>query len=116
MFSLVTLTSLALKSTGILTFAPILSPSMEPAMHRGDLVVTTTLDTTPHVGDVYVYQDPNGAQIIHRLRSINTDGTLVFKGDNNNIPDKPIPPTNITAKHVATVPHLGKLILTITGQ
>lgn len=68
----------------------VMSGSMEPAIHTGDVVVDrriAPLDARP--GDVITFSDPSGRRrlITHRVRSIHARGSLVevvTKGDANN--------------------------------
>ena len=64
----------------------VVSESMEPVMHRGDLLLIVGTEDY-NVGDVAIYQKPNmKITIIHRIIQKRDDG-FVFKGDNNNAPD-----------------------------
>lgn len=49
----------------------------------GDLIFVT-YDPNPKVGDIIIFQKPGSSEsIIHRVVSINEDGTYQTKGDNN---------------------------------
>jgi signal peptidase len=68
----------------------VMSGSMEPEIHTGDVVIDkkiAPLDARP--GDVITFSDPSGRRrlITHRVRSIHARGSLVevvTKGDANN--------------------------------
>jgi signal peptidase len=68
----------------------VMSGSMEPAIHTGDLVVSEKISPAEaQVGDVVTFPDPTGADrlITHRLRSMQVRGgaaRAVTKGDANN--------------------------------
>lgn len=71
----------------------VLSGSMEPGVHRGDLLVLTNYDKTQKLvsGDIVVYKLPGrNIPIVHRIIKIHEDADLnvdvLSKGD-NNIPD-----------------------------
>lgn len=100
-----------------LGFAPVLSPSMEPTFHPGDLVITKPEAATDiKIGQVVALPVPNepGQRYVHRIISVSTkDGRPLVrtKGDANPAPetfslrvDSPTVPVV-----VATVPQLGRL-------
>lgn len=71
----------------------VLSGSMEPGVHRGDLLVLTNYDKSEKLvsGDIVVYKIPGrDIPIVHRIIKIHEDHDLgidvLSKGD-NNIPD-----------------------------
>eukprot|EP00834_Sanchytrium_tribonematis_P007601 NODE_713_length_4517_cov_0.967180.p4 type:complete len:161 gc:universal NODE_713_length_4517_cov_0.967180:645-1127(+) len=94
------------KGLGVLanTHSPIvvvLTGSMEPAIHRGDILFITNHTNTPRIGDVVVYtgymqQDEKLAiPIIHRALQIfykqengKNETYIVTKGDNNPVDDR----------------------------
>jgi signal peptidase len=68
----------------------VLSGSMEPALHTGDITVVRTiapLETRP--GDIVTFRDPENADrlITHRVREMHMEGDAVVfrtRGDVNN--------------------------------
>lgn len=68
----------------------VMSGSMEPAIHTGDVVIDTRIPPlAARPGDVITFSDPSGRRrlITHRVRSIRARGDLVevvTKGDANN--------------------------------
>jgi signal peptidase len=68
----------------------VMSGSMEPAIHTGDVVVDRRIDPMDvQVGDVVTYRDPDHENrlITHRVRGVRTVGGKVYfvtKGDANN--------------------------------
>lgn len=68
----------------------VLSESMAPHIHRGDLLFIQGVPTENiGVGDIIVYEKPNiPYPIIHRVIYIYPDGAFQTKGDNNQVPDQ----------------------------
>lgn len=72
----------------------VLSGSMEPAFHRGDLLVLTHDTEDPiRVGDIVVFKiEGREIPIVHRVLKIHEkeDGDIKFltKGDNNSVDDR----------------------------
>ena len=72
----------------------VLTGSMEPAFHRGDLLLLTNYKDEPiRAGDIIVFKiEGREIPIVHRVIRIHekSNGTLKFltKGDNNNIDDR----------------------------
>lgn len=66
----------------------VVSDSMLPALHVGDLMIVQRLDSYG-VGDIVVYDldrawdECRQGPIIHRIIAVNTDGTYETKGDHN---------------------------------
>ncbi len=81
----------------------VLTESMEPEIHDGDLIVCKMADVKSITeGDVISYYDPdgNGKSIVtHRVIGVTeNNGSLLFEtqGDNNNIKDRyPVPEENV---------------------
>jgi signal peptidase len=88
----------------------VLSGSMEPTLSVHDLVL---IRETPAVkaGDVVVYQSENEL-IIHRVISVGED-TLITQGDANSSADEPISHGAVKGVLVASVPHVGILVLAL---
>jgi signal peptidase len=59
----------------------VISGSMEPSIHEGDIVIVKQLDNY-EIGDVIVYIRDDGLSITHRIIDIGIDG-YVTKGDAN---------------------------------
>mmetsp|Transcript_66123 Transcript_66123/g.166760 ORF Transcript_66123/g.166760 Transcript_66123/m.166760 type:complete len:183 (+) Transcript_66123:183-731(+) len=72
----------------------VLSGSMEPGFHRGDILFLTLYHEDPFVpGDVVVFQiEGRDIPIVHRTMNVHEkpDGTvsLLTKGDNNQVDDR----------------------------
>jgi signal peptidase len=72
----------------------VLSGSMEPAFHRGDLLFLTNYPEEPvRVGEIVVFKvDGRDIPIVHRVLKLHEkeNGTVKFltKGDNNSVDDR----------------------------
>eukprot|EP01106_Pelomyxa_sp_JSP_P018046 TRINITY_DN78_c0_g1_i1.p1 TRINITY_DN78_c0_g1~~TRINITY_DN78_c0_g1_i1.p1 ORF type:complete len:199 (-),score=49.69 TRINITY_DN78_c0_g1_i1:158-697(-) len=71
----------------------VLSGSMEPAFHRGDLLFLYNSEAPFNVGEVVVYKvDGRDIPIVHRISRVHQskDGMekLLTKGDNNPVDDR----------------------------
>ncbi|KAK6644444.1 Signal peptidase complex catalytic subunit S11C [Polyplax serrata] len=72
----------------------VLSGSMEPAFHRGDILFLTNYEEEPiRVGDIVVFKvEGRDIPIVHRVIKLHEkeNGTVKFltKGDNNNVDDR----------------------------
>lgn len=70
---------------GSSSFVIVDGNSMEPYLHKGDLVFVRTAESYA-VGDVVTYRHPEIGPVIHRI--IQRDGNqYVFQGDNNDFVD-----------------------------
>lgn len=102
-----------------LGFAPVLSPSMEPTFHPGDLIVTRPEPATSvRVGQVVALPVPSepSQRYVHRVISVTIkDGKPLVrtKGDANPAPEPfTLRVDSPTVPHVvATVPYVGRLSL-----
>jgi signal peptidase len=102
----------------------ILTPSMEPTLPPGTLIVVRPVDTDDlQVGDVATYQIRSGepAVITHRITAIASasDGTrsFTFTGDNNAEPDsKAVTPAQIQGRVWYSVPLVGWANQAVNGQ
>uniref|UniRef100_A0A0B6XYQ6 Signal peptidase complex catalytic subunit SEC11 n=1 Tax=Arion vulgaris TaxID=1028688 RepID=A0A0B6XYQ6_9EUPU len=72
----------------------VLSGSMEPAFHRGDLLLLTNYKDEPiRVGEIVVFKiEGRDIPIVHRVLKVHEkeDGSVKFltKGDNNSVDDR----------------------------
>lgn len=92
----------------------VMSGSMEPAIHTGDVEVTKPLaPLSVQVGDVVAFRDPSGRDrlISHRVREIHPRGSavsFVTKGDANNTVEKwSVPAGGHLGLVVQRLPRLG---------
>ncbi|RNC46544.1 signal peptidase type I, partial [Trypanosoma cruzi] len=100
----------------------VLSGSMEPAYHRGDLLLLHKISKV-NIGDVIVFSLPGRTvPIVHRVHGVHEDGgTLLFltKGDNNELDDRTLYPEgyhwvrdeDATGKVFAIIPNAGFLTI-----
>ncbi|MBV9832441.1 MAG: signal peptidase I [Marmoricola sp.] len=90
----------------------ILSGSMEPRIHVGDVVVTRTVPAaTLRPGQVITVQDPDhpGRTRTHRVQRLAADGTIVTKGDANPQADSShVAPGKVLGLGVLRVPFVGR--------
>ncbi len=64
----------------------VVSESMEPVLHRGDMLFILPAEK-PAVDDIVIYQRPGTSKtIIHRIIEVR-EGGYIIKGDNNGCPD-----------------------------
>lgn len=87
----------------------VISGSMEPTIHVGDLVIINTNETNYGSNDIVTFYDVNGAFVTHRILSIK-DGKMITQGDNNNAPDESISTDNIVGKYVFQIPLAGRIL------
>jgi len=71
----------------------VLSGSMEPAFHRGDLLFLTNTEDRIEVGEIVVFKvEGRDIPIVHRVLKLHekSNGTVKFltKGDNNSVDDR----------------------------
>ncbi len=96
----------------------VLSGSMEPAIHVGDIAVVQPAKAVElKVGDVVTYRTPQQPDVVvtHRLIAASTDdqGRLSFqtKGDANNVPDQvAVDQGAVLGKVAYAIPKAGYLV------
>lgn len=88
--------------------ASITSGSMQPTLLTGDVVIATSASTVER-GEIAVFVDPRSGDVVsHRVVSVNTDGSIVTKGDVNAANDPvPVPAANIRGQVRWIVPLVG---------
>ncbi|ORX44561.1 signal peptidase I [Anaeromyces robustus] len=97
-FMIVTSAFMSWKALSVITnsespIVVVLSESMEPAFHRGDLLFLTLPKQEPFVvGDIVVYKiKGQDIPIVHRVLKIhkeNGEDFILTKGDNNSVDDR----------------------------
>lgn len=92
----------------------VVSGSMEPTIHVGELIVIDTNEKNYKEKDIVTFYDINGAFVTHRIESINQN-QIITKGDNNDSKDDPINRDKIVGKYIFKIPYLGE-ILSCIGQ
>jgi signal peptidase len=93
------------------------SGSMSPAIATGDLVVVQTVDPADiGPGDVVTYVTTTHSDpVTHRVVGVEASPTgerlFVTQGDANDIPDDPVPASNVLGRVTLVLPYLGHLLL-----
>lgn len=90
----------------------VISGSMEPTIHVGDLIIINKNEETYNENDIVTFYDQEGSFVTHRIISINKE-EMITKGDNNNSEDKPLPTANIVGKYVTRIPLVGRVLSSI---
>ena len=100
----------------------VMSGSMEPAIHTGDVVVDDTISPrAAKPGDVVTFPAPDGSRrlITHRLRSARIQGGrlhAVSKGDANNTVERwQVPADGHIGRVVYRVPKVGYALASVTS-
>lgn len=103
--------------TGVVKARVVLTGSMAPAIHTGDVIITTPIKyKLPKVGDVVAYQAKrfNGSAVgvfSHRVIGGNLETGLIVKGDSNKLPDSQRPRANdILGVVLLVIPYIGNLL------
>ena len=93
-----------------LSAAVVAGDSMEPGIHRGDLVLTRQT-AEYREGEVVAYQHPDLGLLLHRIVGRRDDGRLILQGDNNPRPDSYEPlPSEVTGRLFVAVPAAGDYV------
>lgn len=85
----------------------VISGSMKPTLEIEDLILVKE-ENNYQEGDIVTYKIKNN-YITHRLIKKNNDGTVITKGDNNNVSDDPISSTAIQGKVIKKLDGLNNL-------
>ena len=98
----------------------VMSGSMEPVIHTGDVVVNQTISPrTAKPGDIVTFPAPDGSGrlITHRLRSVRLKGDRISaetKGDANNTVERwNVPASGRIGRVVYRVPKLGYALASV---
>jgi len=133
-FMIVTSAFMSWKALSLITnsespIVVVLSESMEPAFHRGDLLFLTLPKKEPFVvGDIVVYKiKGQDIPIVHRILKIHKDNEsgedyILTKGDNNNIDDRAlynkdqlwIKKSDIIGKVKGFLPYIGYITIVMS--
>jgi signal peptidase len=97
-------------------FSPILTGSMEPSAHPGDLYLTRLVSaSTLEVGDIIAINNQiTGTYYSHRiaeLRDMNGAIRIITKGDANESPDRDpfmVSPVSEVSKSITIIPYIGR--------
>lgn len=95
----------------------VMTGSMAPAIHTGDIILTTPIShRTPKKGDVIAYQAKrfNGEKVAvfsHRIMGGDIKNGFIVKGDSNKSPDSQKPKAqDILGVVVLVIPYVGNLL------
>jgi signal peptidase len=94
----------------------VLTPSMTPAVHAGDLVlVHRVTPASLRPGNILTYTNPNhpGQTITHRLvrvEQVNGVQSIVTKGDANQVADPPVPIGRVVGRVAVVAPGVGHIV------
>lgn len=102
---------------GMIKARIVLTGSMAPAIHTGDVIITTPVShKAPKVGDVIAYQAKrfNGDSVAvfsHRIISGDITSGFIVKGDSNKSPDTQRPTRgDILGVVIFVIPYIGNLL------
>jgi len=102
---------------GAASYVRVRGSSMYPTLRSGDTVLLVR-DDHYEVGDIVAYKSEQlgGAVVIHRIISVEPDGTYVTQGDHNNFVDAYHPSGHdILGKRMARIPGGNAVITTLQG-
>lgn len=86
----------------------VISGSMEPTIHVGDLIIINTKNQEYKKEDIITFYDVDGSFVTHRIVSIDNE-QMITRGDNNNTEDEPLSVDRIVGKYVTKINGFGKL-------
>ena len=87
----------------------VVSGSMEPTIHVGDLIVIDTKDKDYKKKDIVTFYDVNGSFVTHRIIDIDGD-KIITQGDANDSKDDAINKKDIVGVYEVKIPGIGTLI------
>lgn len=87
----------------------VVSGSMEPTIHVGDLIVINTKETNYSKNDIVTFKDVDGSFVTHRIKFID-DVEMTTRGDNNNSDDAAMPVNSLVGKYLFKINGLGRLL------
>lgn len=87
----------------------VVSGSMEPTIHVGDLIVIDTKKTDFNENDIVTFTDDDGSFVTHRIIALNNT-EMTTKGDNNNSNDPVSSTDSIVGTYVFRLGGMGILL------
>lgn len=97
------------------TYSTVVTPSMEPDILVGDIVITKDYAYEDLVvnQDVIVFYSPSEKKyIVHKIIGVDGDGYYITKGIANELPDEEhVKKENYQGKVIKIIPKIGNLIL-----
>lgn len=91
------------------TMLEVVSGSMEPTIHVGDMIIVDTYAKNYKENDIITFKDENGALVTHRIISLDGD-VMITKGDNNDSPDPLNTTDQIIGRYVTKLTGLGRVL------
>lgn len=91
------------------TMLEVVSGSMEPTIHVGDIIIINTLEKEVKENDIITFKDKEGAFVTHRVILMDKEN-LITKGDNNDSEDNAITKDHIVGKYVTKINGGGKIL------
>ncbi|MFO7291860.1 MAG: signal peptidase I [Actinomycetes bacterium] len=91
----------------------VVSGSMRPVIHPGDVILTAPMAKPLEVGDVVTFVDPihGDGEVVHRVVGFDGEGMVLTKGDANDAVDPwALHPAEISRGVVFRVPKAGFLV------
>lgn len=92
----------------------VLTQSMEPLLHPGDVVVVEPVSGKDvAVGDVVTYRGSDASLITHRVVEVQRstypgrEDTIIVQGDANNVPDDPLVASQVVGRMLYSMPGYG---------
>ncbi|MCU9986691.1 signal peptidase I [Mobiluncus curtisii] len=92
----------------------VLTQSMEPLLHPGDVVVVEPVSGRDvAVGDVVTYRAADSSLITHRVVEVRRstyagrEDTIIVQGDANNVPDDPLVASQVVGRMLYRMPGYG---------
>lgn len=87
----------------------VVSGSMEPTIHVGDLIVIDTKDKDYKREDIVTFYDVNGSFVTHRIMDIDGD-EIITQGDANDSRDDAINKKDIVGVYEFKIPGVGVIM------
>ncbi len=87
----------------------VVSGSMEPTIHVGDLIVIDKNAPSYRQGDIVTFKDVDGSFVTHRIVKIDKE-TMVTKGDANHSADDMMSVSSLVGKYTLRIPGAGKIM------
>ena len=87
----------------------VVSWSMEPTIHVGDLIIIDTKTTDYKKNDIVTFKDVDGSFVTHRIQHINED-TMITKGDNNDSNDEEMSTKSLIGKYLFKLNGVGRIL------
>lgn len=87
----------------------VVSGSMEPTIHKGDIIIINTKEKNYKENDIITFKGNEGEFVTHRIKYID-ENSMITKGDNNNTEDDAIKTSSIVGKYVTKINGGGRIL------